>query len=56
VRTTLEELLRLAAMVYLHTASGCARTWLHGCVVCWGPSASEGPQKYDLTMFLEYDT
>ena len=19
---------------------------------CWGPSASEGPQKYDLTMFL----
>jgi hypothetical protein len=23
---------------------------------CWGPSASEGPQKYDLTMFLEYDT
>jgi hypothetical protein len=25
-------------------------------VHCWGPSASEGPQKYDLTMFLEYDT
>jgi hypothetical protein len=24
--------------------------------VCWGPSASEGPQKHDLTMFLEYDT
>jgi hypothetical protein len=22
---------------------------------CWGPSASEGPQKHDLTMFLEYD-
>jgi hypothetical protein len=22
-------------------------------VLCWGPSASEGPQKYDLTMFLE---
>jgi hypothetical protein len=20
---------------------------------CWGPSASEGPQKHDLTMFLE---
>jgi hypothetical protein len=20
---------------------------------CWGPSASEGRQKYDLTMFLE---
>jgi hypothetical protein len=23
---------------------------------CWGPSSSEGPQKHDLTMFLEYDT
>jgi hypothetical protein len=23
---------------------------------CWGPSASEGPQKRDLTMFLEYST
>jgi hypothetical protein len=23
---------------------------------CWGPSASEGPQKHDLIMFLEYDT
>jgi hypothetical protein len=22
----------------------------------WGPSASEGPQKHELTMFLEYDT
>jgi hypothetical protein len=22
----------------------------------WGPSASEGPQKHDLTMFLEYNT
>jgi hypothetical protein len=22
---------------------------------CWGPSASEGPQKHDLTKFLEYD-
>jgi hypothetical protein len=21
----------------------------------WGPSASEGPQKHDLTMFLEYN-
>jgi hypothetical protein len=21
---------------------------------CWGPSASEGPQKHDLTMFLKY--
>jgi hypothetical protein len=20
---------------------------------CWGPSASEGPQKHNLTMFLE---
>jgi hypothetical protein len=24
--------------------------------LCWGPSASEGPQKRDLTMFLEYNT
>jgi hypothetical protein len=24
--------------------------------VCWGPSSSEGPQKHDLTMFLEYNT
>jgi hypothetical protein len=23
---------------------------------CWGPSASEGPQKRDLTMFLECNT
>jgi hypothetical protein len=23
---------------------------------CWGPSAFEGPQKHDLTMFLEYNT
>jgi hypothetical protein len=23
---------------------------------CWGPLASEGPQKHDLTMFLEYNT
>jgi hypothetical protein len=23
--------------------------------VCWGPSASEGPQKHDLTMPLEYN-
>jgi hypothetical protein len=22
---------------------------------CWGPSASEGPQKHNLTMFLEYN-
>jgi hypothetical protein len=22
---------------------------------CWGPSSSEGPQKHDLTMFLEYN-
>jgi hypothetical protein len=25
-------------------------------VICWGPSSSEGPQKHDLTMFLEYNT
>jgi hypothetical protein len=23
--------------------------------MCWGPSASEGPQKQDLTVFLEYN-
>jgi hypothetical protein len=22
---------------------------------CWGPSAYEGPQKHDLTVFLEYN-
>jgi hypothetical protein len=26
---------------------------LHG--LCWGPSAFEGPQKHDLTVFLEYN-
>jgi hypothetical protein len=25
-------------------------------IMCWGPSAFEGPQKHDLTMFLEYNT
>jgi hypothetical protein len=25
-----------------------------GVVWCWGPSASEGPQKRDLTMFFKY--
>jgi hypothetical protein len=24
-------------------------------MTCWGPSASEGPQKQDLTVFLEYN-
>jgi hypothetical protein len=24
--------------------------------LCWGPSASEGPQKHDLTISLEYNT
>jgi hypothetical protein len=28
--------------------------WLKA--MCWGPSSSEGPQKHDLTMFLEYNT
>jgi hypothetical protein len=23
--------------------------------LCWGPSAYEGPQKQDLTIFLEYN-
>jgi hypothetical protein len=26
-----------------------------GLIACWGPSASEGPQKHDLTMSLEYN-
>jgi hypothetical protein len=25
-----------------------------GVELCWGPSASEGPQKHDLTMFSKY--
>jgi hypothetical protein len=28
---------------------------LEGGVNCWGPSASEGPQKQDLIVFLEYN-
>jgi hypothetical protein len=28
----------------------CMNLW----TVCWGPSASEGPQKHDLTMFSKY--
>jgi hypothetical protein len=24
-------------------------------VNCWGPSAFEGPQKHDLTVFMEYN-
>jgi hypothetical protein len=27
------------------------RRWLELIKDCWGPSASEGPQKHDLTMF-----
>jgi hypothetical protein len=30
-------------------------SWLCQKGQCWGPSSSEGPQKHDLTMFLEYD-
>jgi hypothetical protein len=26
-----------------------------GLANCWGPSASEGPQKQDLIVFLEYN-
>ena len=31
--------------------------WSQKCedAFCWGPSASEGPQKHDLTMSLEYN-
>jgi hypothetical protein len=51
--------LRCAAYLYLMPACNVmiaaapAPAWHH---VCWGPSASEGPQKHDLTMFLEYNT
>jgi hypothetical protein len=30
--------------------------WLSTLQHCWGPSASEGPQNHDLTIFLEYNT
>jgi hypothetical protein len=33
--------------------SRCSRCPEHQ-TVCWGPSASEGPQKHDLTMFSKY--
>ena len=43
--------------VSTHSARKSAKTWdfmaFRG--ACWGPSASEVPQKYDLTMFLEYN-
>jgi hypothetical protein len=29
---------------------------MHFDSTCWGPSASEGPKKHDLTMFMEYNT
>jgi hypothetical protein len=32
-----------------------AEAGLHGEEECWGSSASEGPQKHDLTMSLEYN-
>jgi hypothetical protein len=31
---------------------GSSKPQEHG--MCWGPSASEGPQKHDLTMFSKY--
>jgi hypothetical protein len=33
----------------------CQLTFYHTNGGCWGPSASEGPQKQDLTVFLEYN-
>jgi transposase InsO family protein len=32
-----------------------AINWLYLHRLCWGPSAYEGPQKQDLTVFLEYN-
>jgi hypothetical protein len=31
------------------------RSRIGSLLYCWGPSASEGPQKQDLTVFLEYN-
>jgi hypothetical protein len=39
-----------------HYSSRCCRWRTGQSGGCWGPSASEGPQKHDLTMFLEYNT
>jgi hypothetical protein len=34
-------------MVYVYLFGECFLLYVR----CWGPSASEGPQKHDLTMF-----
>jgi hypothetical protein len=31
------------------------KLWIPKDFMCWGPSASEGPQKQDLIVFLEYN-
>jgi hypothetical protein len=49
-------------VVYQHSHGMYPDHWEATCLVrypeddCWGPSASEGPKKRDLTMFLEYNT
>jgi hypothetical protein len=41
--------------IYLHQLTPNAIVRLSVFIWCWGPSASEGPQKHDLTVFLEYN-
>jgi hypothetical protein len=43
----------MAAMLVLCLDMMAALVFPHY-VACWGPSASEGPQKHDLTMFSKY--
>jgi hypothetical protein len=43
-----------SARLRVATQASCLHTVARG--TCWGPSASEGPQKHDLTMFLEKST
>jgi hypothetical protein len=42
---------------YWPTAKSDATELVQRCkACCWRPSSFEGPQKHDLTMFLEYNT
>jgi hypothetical protein len=48
--------LSTARAEYIYTGQCCAQLlWMRQTLkdfdYCWGPSASEGPQKHDLTMF-----
>jgi hypothetical protein len=50
--STIVFLLRFALFVLSHADKTQFQHKLKG--RCWGPSVSEGPQKHDLTMSLEY--